>query len=221
MTALASFPGSGNTWARFLVQQVTGYATGAVYNDQKLHHSDFPGEGIFDGRVIAIKTHCHRLDPPHTEWPSKFDQVLLLIRDPFDALIAEFNRRQSESHVGHASLEAFTSKNWFHYVENSSKEWFQFYKFYIETYEPSQIHVIKFENLKSNLVQEMKKLVAFLKLPWSIQDQCLLNKQQGSNQRTKANIDLKQFFTPQQKELIMKLRNETYTAIDSLNEAAS
>ena len=80
VTALASFPGSGNTWARYLIQQVSGYATGAVYNDDILkngtlsnryvqikHHvilqipfyllGDFPGEGLVDGRVIAIKTH--------------------------------------------------------------------------------------------------------------------------------------------------------------------
>ena len=56
-TALASSPGSGNTWARFLIQQVSGYATGCIYNDNNLKNSDFPGEGIQDGRVIAIKTH--------------------------------------------------------------------------------------------------------------------------------------------------------------------
>ena len=36
VTALASFPGSGNTWARYLIQQVSGYATGAIYNDPSL-----------------------------------------------------------------------------------------------------------------------------------------------------------------------------------------
>ena len=56
-TALASSPGSGNTWTRFLIQQVSGYATGCIYNDNNLKNSDFPGEGIQDGRVIAIKTH--------------------------------------------------------------------------------------------------------------------------------------------------------------------
>ncbi len=28
LTALASFPGSGNTWLRYLLQQASGYATG-------------------------------------------------------------------------------------------------------------------------------------------------------------------------------------------------
>ena len=56
-TALASQPGSGNTWARYLIQHVSGYATGAIYNDAVLKKSGFPGEGIMNGNVIAIKTH--------------------------------------------------------------------------------------------------------------------------------------------------------------------
>ena len=57
VTALASSPGSGNTWARYLIQQISGYATGAIYTDANLKESDFPGEGFYDGKVIAIKTH--------------------------------------------------------------------------------------------------------------------------------------------------------------------
>ena len=30
------FPGSGNTWARYLIQQASGYATGCIYNDGAL-----------------------------------------------------------------------------------------------------------------------------------------------------------------------------------------
>ena len=57
ITALASSPGSGNTWTRYLIQQISGYATGAIYTDSALRQSDFPGEGFYNGKVIAIKTH--------------------------------------------------------------------------------------------------------------------------------------------------------------------
>ena len=60
LTALASFPGSGNTWVRYLLQHSTGFATGSVYLDNSLRRGDFPGEGLIDGSVIAIKTHCGR-----------------------------------------------------------------------------------------------------------------------------------------------------------------
>ncbi|KAK4293256.1 hypothetical protein Pmani_034036 [Petrolisthes manimaculis] len=34
---LVSFPGSGNTWLRYLVESATGVFTGAVYNDTRLY----------------------------------------------------------------------------------------------------------------------------------------------------------------------------------------
>ena len=43
---------------RYLLQHSTGFATGCIYMDRGLQQGDFPGEGIFDGSVIAIKTHC-------------------------------------------------------------------------------------------------------------------------------------------------------------------
>ena len=35
----------------------TGYVTGAIYNDANLRKNGFPAENIYDGSVIAIKTH--------------------------------------------------------------------------------------------------------------------------------------------------------------------
>ena len=60
LTALASYPGSGNTWLRYLIQQATGFATGSVYNAAHLKAASFPAEGIFNGSVIGIKTHVGR-----------------------------------------------------------------------------------------------------------------------------------------------------------------
>ena len=57
LTALASSPGSGNTWTRHLIQQFSGYVTGSIYTDSVLRKNDFPGENFYDGRVIVIKTH--------------------------------------------------------------------------------------------------------------------------------------------------------------------
>ena len=36
ITLLASFPGSGNTWSRILIENVSGYFTGSVFNETKL-----------------------------------------------------------------------------------------------------------------------------------------------------------------------------------------
>ena len=44
LTAVASYPGSGNTWLRYLIQQATGIATGSVYNAAHLKVRKFQKE---------------------------------------------------------------------------------------------------------------------------------------------------------------------------------
>ena len=101
ITALASFPGSGNTWLRYLLQQATGILTGSVYKDYGLLKSGFPAESISNSSVLLVKTH---------EWGShvweKFGKTILLVRDPAKAILAEFNR-QSGGHVGFASPDRY------------------------------------------------------------------------------------------------------------------
>ena len=46
-TLLVSFPGSGNTWLRGLLQQVTGVCTGSNFCDPDLRRRGFPGEGMY------------------------------------------------------------------------------------------------------------------------------------------------------------------------------
>lgn len=38
LVALASFPGSGNTWTRHLIELATGYYTGSYYFDTSLYN---------------------------------------------------------------------------------------------------------------------------------------------------------------------------------------
>jgi len=128
IVALASFPGSGNTWLRYLLQQSTGIFTGSVYKDYGkreregggdgeisflwglndaipmftgLLKSGFPAESISNSSVLTVKTH---------EWGEsifpKFHKAVLLVRDPAKAIIAEFNR-QSGGHIGFASPERY------------------------------------------------------------------------------------------------------------------
>ena len=68
-----------------------------MYKDYALLKNGFPAESIANGSVLVVKTHEFGL-----ESRSKFDRVILLVRDPFSSLKAEFNRR-SGGHTGHAS----------------------------------------------------------------------------------------------------------------------
>ena len=51
--ALVSFPGSGNTWVRGLLEQATGVCTGAEYCDSMLRGSGFIGESITSRSILT------------------------------------------------------------------------------------------------------------------------------------------------------------------------
>ena len=100
LTALVSLPGSGNTWIRGLLQKATGLCTGSIYCDKSLRVEGFCGEGIRSSVSIVIKTHDTAL-----QWTGKrhetradrpvYDTAIFIVRDPYKAAIAEWNREKS------------------------------------------------------------------------------------------------------------------------------
>ncbi|CAH1800959.1 unnamed protein product, partial [Owenia fusiformis] len=97
LTALYSWPGSGNTWVRHLLQQLTGIYTGSMYHDLKLRTTSFPGESYRNGSVIAIKTH-HK----YSTFSDKVNltRAIVIIRHPLDAHLANEKRMLMKSHTG-------------------------------------------------------------------------------------------------------------------------
>jgi hypothetical protein len=74
-----------------------------------------------------------------------YDRVILLVRDPFDTLLSEFNRRKSGAdHTGLASVDNFANKEWTHFVEKQCNEWKEFYKFYVDNYKPEQLYILRY-----------------------------------------------------------------------------
>ena len=136
--ALVSLPGSGNTWLRGLVEKATGICTGyppiplimcitvipdagSIYCDRTLREGGLCGEGLRGTSVVAVKTHDTSL-----QWRGgkqgdssrpMFDKAIFLIRNPFRANIAEWNRQMSKKHasdqVGSSHIKYVTSKAFF------------------------------------------------------------------------------------------------------------
>uniref|UniRef100_A0A1B6DAR1 Sulfotransferase domain-containing protein n=1 Tax=Clastoptera arizonana TaxID=38151 RepID=A0A1B6DAR1_9HEMI len=188
--ALVSFPGSGNTWLRYLLQQATGLYTGSVYKDYGLLKNGFPGESIVNNTVIVVKTH---------EWGSsarqRFDKAILLIRAPGPAILAEFNR-QSGGHIGFASPDR--------YRRNKGKYWQQFVRDKLRTWRVTNldwlqnftgpIHIVLYEELVSNLEWTLRSLVDFLELSVSDSElKCAVNRREGIYKRKQRVFSLDPF----------------------------
>ena len=116
---LASFSGSGNTWVRGLLQLATGVCTGGIYCDTKLRISGYPGESLRSGKTLVVKTHqpdprwTGVYYPPNTtdSYFTKesdipvYDSAILLVRNPFHALVAAWNRLMTVNIVITTSLQ--------------------------------------------------------------------------------------------------------------------
>ena len=97
--ALVSTEGSGNTWVRGLLEMTTGICTGFLYCDFMMRKQGFIGEGIKSGSVLVVKTHTlipqwHGIKYKHPKHDEPYyGSAIFIVRNPFNALIAEWNRR--------------------------------------------------------------------------------------------------------------------------------
>ncbi|KAJ8044701.1 WSC domain-containing protein 2 [Holothuria leucospilota] len=106
LVALVSAPGSGNTWLRYLIEKMTGIYTGSIYNDKSLRKGGFLGETEppRSGRVVVVKMHNIQ------RWVNELDGIILLVRNPYNAIVADFNRIVTYgNHQGTAPIVAFKS----------------------------------------------------------------------------------------------------------------
>ena len=127
---LWTFPGSGNTWLRLLLDFATGTYTGSVYSDVSLLPL-LPGEGTCDSRALAVKAHPTNVDfhdfvrtpgepgfrlnvtrkPAYLKCaPLRFDALVMLTRDPYASIWAEYKRALAYAEgVGRAPVVATSS----------------------------------------------------------------------------------------------------------------
>lgn len=116
LTALVSFQGSGNTWIRHILEQATGVYTGSIYCDNVLKIT-YPGEYVISSNVLVVKTHhADTINLPRDIQQAlgkkAYDRAIVLVRNPYDALLSEGNRRWTgmthvDQHVGVANDNAF------------------------------------------------------------------------------------------------------------------
>ncbi|XP_026129753.1 WSC domain-containing protein 1-like [Carassius auratus] len=156
LVALSSFPGAGNTWLRHLIELATGFYTGSYYFDGSLYNKGFKGEKDYwqSGRVICVKTH----ESGQREI-EMFNSAILLMRNPYRSLMAEFNRKCA-GHLGYASDVHWRSKEWSEFVDSYSSWWVSHALSWLRF--AHRLLVVHFENLEKDLTSQLKTITAFL-----------------------------------------------------------
>ncbi|XP_065765475.1 sialate:O-sulfotransferase 1 isoform X1 [Muntiacus reevesi] len=195
--ALSSFPGAGNTWARHLIEHATGFYTGSYYFDGTLYNKGFKGEKDHwrSRRTICVKTH----ESGRREI-EMFDSAILLIRNPYRSLVAEFNRKCA-GHLGYAADRNWKSKEWPDFV-NSYASWWSSHVLDWLKY-GKRLLVVHYEELRRSLVPTLREMVAFLNV--SVSEErllCVENNKEGSFRRRGRRPHDPEPFTPEMKDLI-------------------
>ncbi|MEE6468837.1 hypothetical protein FKM82_008391 [Ascaphus truei] len=195
--ALSSFPGAGNTWVRHLIEHATGSYTGSYYFDGTLYNKGFKGEKDHwrSGRTICVKTH-----ESGKREIEMYDSSILLIRNPYKALMAEFNRKCA-GHLGYATERHWKSKEWPEFVNSYASwwashalDWLQYGK---------RLLVVHYEDIKMNLIGKLREMVAFLNLP-AAEDRllCVENNKDGNFKRVGSSQTVLEPFTREMRDLI-------------------
>lgn len=178
---LWTFPGSGSGWVRLMIEHATSYYSGSVYGDESLLEA-FPGEFICSPDVIIIKAHptTHTFaDLEHGDYNHRctihhIDKAILVIRNPFDAIWSDHNRKITRSHVGKILQKDFDRKEW---VMNAKRLAYKYSEMWPHSYQPFiQKHpngylLIKYEELIDPVIQieKLESIMKFLNQPYPLE----------------------------------------------------
>jgi len=184
---LYTFPGSGNTWSRLLLEYATGIFTGSIYNDRHILNT-LHGELTCDWTVSIIKAHplthsfvgkfglgqgSFNSDKKKCQTGNikVFKRAILLIRNPFDAIWSEFQRRMGKgNHVNAVSREKFPWEHWKHasaWLAYRYKEMVNVhYAGLIKNVAPGDVLTVRYEDLRNKAIRidQLKAMTDFLQL---------------------------------------------------------
>eukprot|EP00057_Strongylocentrotus_purpuratus_P026022 XP_011680496.1 PREDICTED: WSC domain-containing protein 2 [Strongylocentrotus purpuratus] len=218
LITLASFPGSGNTWVRYLVERATGIFTGSYYDDGDLYRKGFLGEreNWRKGNTIAVKT--HRFDEEHI---SSFDGAILIIRNPYKAIMSEHNRKFG-GHTGFANEKHYTQgTEWIDFVAGKSRTWTNTALNILQY--SKKILVIHYEDLRNDPFESLNKMVQFLGQPPNEERiLCTLSSPDGKFKRRESTRQKLSFdpYTDEMREVLSLYIKSVEMALKLKNQSA-
>ena len=153
-----------------------------MYNDGDLKRNGFLGESVANGEVIVVKTH---------EWGAKvrykFSAAILLVRDPVDSILSEYNR-QGGGHTGHARQDMFAmegGKRWKNFLKKKLIRWRGINSDWINNFH-GPLLVISYSELRDNVEEQLNRMLQFLNVSVNKEEMdCALSRKEGIYKRPK------------------------------------
>ena len=161
--ALASYPRSGNSLSRKILEGITGIYTGSdsnIHLDQLLQHHGLIGGGIYgEDSVWVTKTHYPAFKD---NFPFEVDKVVCVVRNPIDVIpsLASLFGLLSHTLVPEKSWNKYTCwSDLFYYFHYS---WVDYHNVLREQAKHTPTFFLTYEELMVNPVPLVKDLYCFL-----------------------------------------------------------
>jgi hypothetical protein len=163
ITLLASYPRSGNTLLRSLLEGVTGVVTASdtradrTLSQALANQHDLVGEGLCQPPIC--KTH----------WPERIGckqfeahRAILVIRNPFDAIISYWNLNLTNTHTEKVTDQVYKDHQGFfqELVRNEMKVWLAFLTFWL-TNADIPVLAVRYEDLILNPRPQLERILKF------------------------------------------------------------
>ncbi|XP_071816066.1 WSCD family member CG9164-like isoform X2 [Apostichopus japonicus] len=212
---LLSFPGSGNTWVRYLLERSSGIYTGSAYRDVGTgndEHSTFRESRPCSKSTLVVKTHGWELYDGNIFKPRKklckYDGVIILVRNPYFAILAEFNRQKSNK-TGTAPASAFGGEMWYNFAKTRAVRWANIFNGTVK--ENKNRMIIFYEQLVTDTDYQLRRMLDFLHIPQNeTRMKCLLHNSSGHFKRKHKDFGFNPFTTEINRTIddsIRKVRN--------------
>ena len=169
-----SYPGSGNTWLRHLLQVTTGYWTGSLTLDKRLQNRSsgafrMVGEGnpVNSGETVAVKS--HNLRGITEKLGAVPEKCIVLIRNPADAFMSDLSMQLTRSHTAKVDFSRYFDIHKTQmpkFREKLSKEmpsaFIETFTSLLKTAACHQNLTLFYEDLKINVEHELARVLEFL-----------------------------------------------------------
>ena len=165
-TLLVSYPRSGNTLMRTLLEKVTGVVTGSDTRPDRFlslelaERHNLVGEGVSHSSLVAfVKTH----------WPERTGnrvfqgkRAILLVRNPYDAIDSYWNLNATKSHTQTVtdSVYARFQTKLERLARNEIGVWLQFQDFWLRQ-AGIPVLLVRFEDLVRNPAEQLARTIRF------------------------------------------------------------
>ena len=169
------------------------------------------GEGFTDTSVLVVKTH----QPLGPFSAVKYDKVILIVRDPFETIQAEFNRRLSGSPTEHATIEMY-ERHFKSFAYSAAIEWESLNTYWFNRFpDPSNTYLLFYDDLVRDTQHQLEKALEFLNMDITANHmKCVMTHKDGLYRRPKKNYDFK-IFDDKMKKTINDIKNRVYGLLNA------